>query len=86
VAASLARVAIGQPAANRMQKVISRSDFAVVDPMQPIRGHGERGWFGWAKSEKREALRAAWFGAPDLAAQQRLFRKLQSPRWRKRLP
>ncbi len=32
-----------------------------------IRGTGEKGWFGWAKDEKIEELREAWFAATDAA-------------------
>src|SRR4051812_27026631 len=38
-------------------------------PNIAIRGNGGGAWFGWAKNEKIEALWAAWFDAPDLAAQ-----------------
>ncbi len=44
---------------------------------QMIRGAGEAGWFGWAKSERLEEARAAWFDAPDLAAQQAAARQQQ---------
>lgn len=56
------------------------SGLDVINPgvNQPIRGNGTNGWFGWAKSEKLEALRAAWFEAPDLATQQRLAREQQA--------
>jgi peptide/nickel transport system substrate-binding protein len=40
-------------------------------------GMGERAWFGWYNSPKMEALRDAWFAAPDLATQQRLGREIQ---------
>ncbi len=40
-------------------------------------GMGERAWFGWYNSPKMEALRDAWFDAPDLATQQRLGREMQ---------
>ena len=35
----------------------------------PLRGVGRKGWFGWPTDERLEALRDAWFDAPDLAAQ-----------------
>jgi peptide/nickel transport system substrate-binding protein len=52
----------------------------VIDPgvNQPIRGNGERGWWGWFSSPKLEALRAQWFDAPDLAAQQAICREMQA--------
>jgi len=52
----------------------------VIDPgvNQPIRGNGTSGWWGWAKSERLEALRSRWFDAPDLAAQQAITREMQA--------
>lgn len=52
----------------------------VIDPgvNQTIRGNGANGWWGWAKSERLEALRARWFDAPDLAAQQAITREMQA--------
>ncbi len=44
---------------------------------QTIRGNGTSGWWGWASSERLEALRARWFDAPDLAAQQAITREMQ---------
>jgi peptide/nickel transport system substrate-binding protein len=40
-------------------------------------GTGEKAWFGWPTSPRIEALRDAWFDAPDLAAQQKLGREMQ---------
>jgi peptide/nickel transport system substrate-binding protein len=45
---------------------------------QPIRGNGRDGWWGWATSERLEALRAQWFDADDLAAQQAIAREMQA--------
>ena len=42
-----------------------------------IRGNGAGAWFGWPTDPKMEALRDAWFEAPDLAAQQKLCREMQ---------
>jgi len=42
-----------------------------------IRATGTSAWFGWPTSPKLEALRQAWFEAPDLAAQQKICRDLQ---------
>ncbi len=39
-----------------------------------IRGNGDEAWFGWPEMPKLEALRAAWFTAPDVAAQKRIWR------------
>ena len=41
-------------------------------------GMGEKAWFGWYNSPKMEALRDAWYDAPDLPTQQRLGREMQS--------
>ena len=41
-------------------------------------GTGEKAWFGWPTSPRIEALRDAWYDAPDLPAQQRIARDLQS--------
>lgn len=40
-------------------------------------GTGEKGWFGWYNSPRMEALRDAWYEAPDLVTQQRLGREMQ---------
>jgi peptide/nickel transport system substrate-binding protein len=44
---------------------------------QSLRGHGANAWFGWPTIPRIEELRAAWFDAPDLAAQQRVAREIQ---------
>jgi peptide/nickel transport system substrate-binding protein len=41
-------------------------------------GSGEKGWYGWPTSERIEALRNAWYDAPDLSAQQKIARDLQT--------
>jgi peptide/nickel transport system substrate-binding protein len=43
-----------------------------------LRANGEKGWFGWPSDPKLEALRDAWFAAPDLATQQRLCAEIQA--------
>ena len=40
-------------------------------------GMGEKAWFGWYNSPKMEALRDAWYDAPDLPTQQSLGRDMQ---------
>ena len=40
-------------------------------------GNGEKAWFGWYNSPKMEALRDAWYEAPDLATQQKLAAEMQ---------
>jgi peptide/nickel transport system substrate-binding protein len=42
-----------------------------------LRGNGASGWFGWPTAPKIEALRDAWFDAPDLATQQKICAELQ---------
>ncbi len=42
-----------------------------------IRGNGPKAWFGWPSMPKIEALRAAWFEAPDLAAQKQICEDIQ---------
>ena len=43
----------------------------------PLRGNGKGAWFGWPDDPKTEALREAWFNAPDLAAQQKIGAQMQ---------
>jgi len=40
------------------------------------------GWYGWPTDPEMERLRAAWFDAPDLAAQQSVAREMQMQFWR----
>jgi peptide/nickel transport system substrate-binding protein len=47
----------------------------------PLRGNGLDGWFGWPTSPRIEALRDAWFEAPDLAAQRRICEEIQMLVW-----
>jgi peptide/nickel transport system substrate-binding protein len=42
-----------------------------------IRGNGDLAWFGWPKAPRIEELRAAWFAAPDLAAQKKICAEIQ---------
>jgi peptide/nickel transport system substrate-binding protein len=46
-----------------------------------IRGNGTAAWFGWPTDAKMEALYAAWFEAPDLAAQQKICEQMQVEFW-----
>jgi peptide/nickel transport system substrate-binding protein len=43
-----------------------------------LRGNGANAWFGWPDDPKMETLRQDWFGAPDLAAQQKVCRDIQT--------
>jgi peptide/nickel transport system substrate-binding protein len=56
-------------------------DVMVPGSHQPLRGSGATGWFGWSSSPRREALRDAWFEAPDLPAQRRIAEDLQRLVW-----
>ena len=42
-----------------------------------LRGNGDQAWFGWPRAPKLEALRSAWFDAPDLASQQAICAEIQ---------
>lgn len=44
----------------------------------PLRGAGEKSWFGWPTDAKMEALRDQWFAAPDLAAQKKIAEQMQA--------
>jgi len=62
---------------------IHHSGFPGLDMASPasnlaLRGNGRGAWFGWPTSPRLEELRAAWFEAPDLAAQQRICREMQA--------
>jgi peptide/nickel transport system substrate-binding protein len=50
-------------------------------PAIAIRASGANSWFGWPTDPKMEALRSAWFDAPDLEAQQKLCREMQEEFW-----
>jgi peptide/nickel transport system substrate-binding protein len=52
-------------------------DVSVPGSHQPLRGNGTEGWFGWSTSPRREALRDAWFSAPDQAAEKKIAEDLQ---------
>jgi peptide/nickel transport system substrate-binding protein len=46
-----------------------------------IRASGADAWFGWPTDPKMEALRAAWFDAPDVEGQQNICREMQAQFW-----
>jgi peptide/nickel transport system substrate-binding protein len=51
-------------------------------PDLPIQSSGTKGsWFGWPTDPKMEELRAAWFDAPDLAAQKKIAEEMQVAFW-----
>ena len=41
-----------------------------------LRGQGEKGWFGWWKSDRAEALTQEWLYASDADAQRRVALEL----------
>jgi peptide/nickel transport system substrate-binding protein len=43
-----------------------------------IRSDPATAWFGWPNDPKMEALRLAWYDAPNLAAQQKLCSEMQA--------
>jgi peptide/nickel transport system substrate-binding protein len=52
-------------------------DFFTPASHLPLRGNGKPAWFGWPTDAKMEALREAWFNAPDLAAQKQVCVDMQ---------
>jgi peptide/nickel transport system substrate-binding protein len=56
------------------------SSFDFLDPSAhfPLRGNGAGAWVGWPSIPKLEELRDAWFVAPDLDAQKRIAREMQT--------
>ena len=56
----------------------SGSDFFTPATYLPLRGNGDRAWFGWPTSPRIEALRDQWFDAPDPAAQTRIAAEPQA--------
>lgn len=52
-------------------------DFSTPASHLPLRGNGKNAWFGWPDDPKIEALRDAWFSAPDLPAQKKIGEQIQ---------
>jgi peptide/nickel transport system substrate-binding protein len=50
-------------------------------PNLALRASSDDAWFGWPRDPKMEALRDAWFDAPDLEAQQKICREMQEEFW-----
>jgi peptide/nickel transport system substrate-binding protein len=50
-------------------------------PNIALRASGANAWFGWPNDPKMEALREAWFDAPDVEAQQQICREMQHEFW-----
>ncbi len=66
------RKPIDQGGWNVLIALFSASEFATPAGNQLLRGNGQDAWFGWPTSPRLEALREAWFDAPDLAAQKQI--------------
>ena len=47
----------------------------------PLRGIGEKSWFGWPTDPKMEQLRDAWFDATDPGVQKKLIDDMQRHGW-----
>ncbi|TMJ32007.1 MAG: ABC transporter substrate-binding protein, partial [Alphaproteobacteria bacterium] len=47
----------------------------------PLRGVGDKSWFGWPTDPQMEKLRDAWFDAPDAATQKKLSDEMQKHGW-----
>src|SRR5438094_3297892 len=52
----------------------------------PLRGNGEKAWFGWPSDPKLEELVDQWFKAPDAAEQKRLADAIQVQALTKEFP
>jgi len=52
-------------------------DFFTPASHLPLRGNGKGAWFGWPTMPEIEALRTAWFDAPDLATQKKIGEEIQ---------
>jgi peptide/nickel transport system substrate-binding protein len=48
----------------------------------PLMGNGGSAWFGWPDNPSIEALRTAWYDAPDPAAQKKATEALQAEVWK----
>jgi peptide/nickel transport system substrate-binding protein len=47
----------------------------------PMRGVGDKSWFGWPTDPEMEKLRDAWFDAQDAATQRKLIDGMQKHAW-----
>ncbi len=47
----------------------------------PLRGAGEKSWFGWPTDAKLEELRDAWFNAPTIEEQKKIAEQMQLRAW-----
>jgi peptide/nickel transport system substrate-binding protein len=55
----------------------------IVNPAlnSPLRGAGEKSWFGWPTDAKLEQQRDAWFAAPSAADQKKIAEEMQLQAW-----
>ncbi|PBC04114.1 ABC transporter substrate-binding protein [Mesorhizobium sp. WSM3860] len=62
--------------------ITSESDYSRGDPItdSTLSMNGEKGWYGWPKSDEYEALRAKWANV-DTAERKALARKMQQIAW-----
>jgi peptide/nickel transport system substrate-binding protein len=56
-------------------------DVATPATNAPMRGNGDKGWFGWSSDAKLEELRDAWFSGKDIAEQKKLAEEMQKVGW-----
>ncbi|MER8785539.1 ABC transporter substrate-binding protein [Mesorhizobium sp. M1006] len=63
--------------------ISSESDYQRGDPVgsPTLSANGEKGWYGWPKSDEYEALRAKWADVETLEARKALARKMQQEYW-----
>jgi peptide/nickel transport system substrate-binding protein len=57
--------------------LFSATEFSTPAGNVLLRGNGNDAWFGWPTAPKLEALRDAWFDAPDLVGQKRIAASIQ---------
>lgn len=63
--------------------ITSESDYIRGDPLgnPTLSANGEKGWYGWPKSDEYEALRAKWADVETLEERKALARKMQQEYW-----
>ncbi|MDW9646119.1 ABC transporter substrate-binding protein [Sinorhizobium medicae] len=63
--------------------ITDAADYTLSDPSAEaiLTANGEKGWYGWPKSDEYEALRAKWADAATLEERKALARKMQRVWW-----
>ncbi|MER8461145.1 ABC transporter substrate-binding protein [Mesorhizobium sp. M1300] len=63
--------------------ITSESDFERSNPVvnPTLSANGEKGWYGWPKSDEYEALRAKWADVDSLEERKALARRMQHEYW-----